>query len=53
MISQFFLLARGKAFSCLPAIFDYLSGVKKSSIVTVVPPLVAIMKDQVCYTWSC
>ena len=30
-----------------------ISGVKKSSIVIVVPPLVAIMEDQVCYTWSC
>ena len=40
-------------FACLPLIFDHLSGLKESSIVIVVAPLVAIMKDQVCSTWSC
>ena len=53
MLFEFFLLARGKAFSGLPPIFDHVSGAKKYCIVIVVPPLVAIMKDQVCYTWSC
>ena len=41
---------KGKSFSGLPPIFDHVSGVKKYCIVIVVPPLVAIMKDQVCYT---
>ena len=39
-------------FACLPLIFDHLSGLKESSIVIVVAPLVAIMKDQVCSTCS-
>ena len=44
---EFFLLAIGKAYFFLVyhLFFDHLSGVKKSSIVTVVAPFVVIMKD--------
>ena len=34
-------------YACLPGIFDKLSG-SQSSIVVVISPLTAIMKDQVC-----
>ena len=50
MLSEFLLLARRKAFSCFPLIFEHLSGLKQSSIVIVVPPLVAIKKDQILYS---
>ena len=34
-------------YCCLPYIFDHLKSVEKQSIVVVVSPLVALMKDQV------
>ena len=34
-------------YACLPATFDALCGVEKRSIVVVVSPLIALMKDQV------
>ena len=40
-------------YACLPAVFDYLRKPKDPSIVVVVTPLVAIMKDQVCSVNAC
>ena len=55
MLLEFFLLAKGKAsfFLLLVSHLFYLSGVKQSSKVKVVVPLVSIMEDLVCYTWTC
>ena len=43
------LTGHGKSlcYACIPATFDTLCGVEKRSIVVVVTPLIALMKDQV------